>query len=133
MLLRLTVLLLLTSASADALTGGAAKTPFGSGISPADTKTWRCESGRTVVNFVPNTQSVWIFYRGQKYHLSPVSEMPLLHYSNVAPGTEKSFGSGLEWVEDIHKRGKMTLSFVHVAKNGQRELRLLETCRRLQS
>ena len=130
MVLKLATLTLLTSASA--LADGAPPTPFGSTISPADTQTWRCASGRTVVSFVPNTQSIWVFYRSQQHHLSPVSETPLLRYSNVAPGIEHSFGRGLEWATDVHQPGEMKLFFVQVARNGHRELRPLETCRRTQ-
>lgn len=70
---KLAALLALTSAFALA-GGGASPTPFGSTILPADTKTWRCESGRKVVSFSPNTQSVRIYYRGQQYALGDVPQ-----------------------------------------------------------
>lgn len=132
---KLAALLALTSAFALA-GGGASPTPFGSTILPADTKTWRCESGRKVVSFSPNTQSVRIYYRGQQYALGDVPQKTnttgILRHSDVGLGTDRLSGVGLEWVEHVKKRNVITLFRVNQQKNGQRYLTLLERCHQVQ-
>ncbi|GAA5502312.1 hypothetical protein Dxin01_02056 [Deinococcus xinjiangensis] len=141
MFCKLAALLALTSAFALA-GGGASPTPFGSTILPADTKTWRCESGRKVVSFSPNTQSVRLFYRQQGHVLMvlpPTSQEKAVstwRYSEIGLPTDRTYnqprvGEGLEWVINTQKPRNAALFAVQQDKNGKRHLHPLEFCHQI--
>ncbi len=137
MLPRLTALLLLSFASA--LADSAPKTPFGSTILPADTRTWRCESGRTVVSFSPNTQSIQFFYQGKVHRLTLLpatrteKNVGTLRYAEISLLGDTTFdqprtGRGLEWVTNLQKPRSAGLWQVSQPRNGQRQHRAQEYC-----
>ncbi|MBB5295215.1 hypothetical protein E5F05_12135 [Deinococcus metallilatus] len=124
--------LLPASALAD---GGPRLSPLG--VPYSDTVTLHCQSGRSILFFSPNTQSVRLLYRGKvSGWLGYLSFTSGIRYSNVGlPGMGEfdtpRLGEGLEW-RSLAKSGfswsKSELYRVTQHANGQRDLNLLERC-----
>lgn len=134
--LALAVLFLFTCARA----GGGGLIP--PGVPASQVSTLRCQSGRTIQTFSPNTQSIRLIYRGELRVLMYVPIRPgqdVMHvgvrYSDIArPGDRifdlPAFGTGLEWrsFQPDRQGSSLQLYRVHQDKTGHRRLTLLERC-----
>ena len=125
--------LLISSALA---AGGQALSPLG--VPYSDTHTLRCQSGRTVLFFSPNTQFVRLFYRGAARGLGALN-LPATQgdYSDVglrSMGQQfdtPKLGPGLEWRSTARSGfmwNKAELYRVVQHPDGRRTLTLLERC-----
>ncbi|GAA5512064.1 hypothetical protein Dcar01_00778 [Deinococcus carri] len=132
----LPLLAALLTASALAGGGGPHLSPLG--VPYSDTVTLHCRSGRSVLFFAPNTQSVRLMYRGKVSGWMGYLSLPATsgRYSNVGLLGMGEFatprlGAGLEW-RDLPPTGAALhqgeLYRVTQHPNGQRIYTLLERC-----